>query len=171
MLSPHFTDRDLSRNVLHTLLLFHVEEFCDLFSCPRSKNAVFEKMVKIPFLFSFHVLNRAKKFHNFIPILLSLSILPENRIITRMVIPVSDAKSPLARLVLFMVCLSAAGIFISGMYTFAVEQPKQQSLQAPTNAYHSEMMVDCVNACNEKFSGNAVAGRICEIVCASNYGG
>lgn len=75
-----------------------------------------------------------KKLHEFIPILVSLYILPENRIITRMVIPLSETRSPLARLVLFMVCLSIAGTFIAGVHYAAVDLPQQQSVTAPTNS-------------------------------------
>lgn len=42
-------------------------------------------------------------------------------------------RSPLARLVLFMVCLSVAGAFIAGAHYVAVDLPQQQNLQAPTN--------------------------------------
>ncbi len=44
-----------------------------------------------------------------------------------------SAKSPLARLVLFMVCLSVAGAFIAGVHYFAVDLPQQQNVQAPAN--------------------------------------
>jgi len=58
----------------------------------------------------------------------------------------SEKKSPLARLVLFMVCLSVAGAVVSGVYTFAVEQPQQQSVTAPTN-YDIRQYTACREAC------------------------
>jgi len=45
----------------------------------------------------------------------------------------SEMKSPLARLVLFMVCLSVAGVFVAGVHYVTVDQPRQQVLQAPEN--------------------------------------
>jgi hypothetical protein len=42
-------------------------------------------------------------------------------------------KSPLARLVLFMVCLAIAGSFVAGMHYFAIDLPQQKTLQAPKN--------------------------------------
>jgi hypothetical protein len=45
----------------------------------------------------------------------------------------SEIRTPLARLVLFMVCLSVAGSFLAGVHYFAVDLPQQQSLAAPKN--------------------------------------
>ncbi|WP_292368281.1 hypothetical protein [Methanoregula sp. UBA64] len=42
-------------------------------------------------------------------------------------------KSPLARLVLFMICLSVVGLFMAGVQYYAVDLPQQQSVHAPTN--------------------------------------
>jgi hypothetical protein len=44
-----------------------------------------------------------------------------------------SAKSPLARLVLFMIGLSVAGAFMAGVHYYAVDLPQQQNLHAPTN--------------------------------------
>jgi len=52
-----------------------------------------------------------------------------------MVIPLTESRSPLARLVLFMVCLSIAGAFIAGVHYAAIDLPQQQSVTAPTNDY------------------------------------
>jgi hypothetical protein len=115
----------------------------------------------------------AENNHGFVPILLSLYILPENRIITRMVIRVSETKSSLARLVLFMVCLSVAGVFVSGVYTYTVELP-QKSLTAPENAYDMYKMNDCLKECNEKYwSGTnegVLARSYCYRACTAQYG-
>jgi hypothetical protein len=54
-------------------------------------------------------------------------------------------RSPLARLVLFMVCLSVAGTFLAGAHYYAVDLPAQQSIPAPTNGPHWDQ--DCINLC------------------------
>ena len=56
-----------------------------------------------------------------------------------------STRSPLARLVLFMVCLSVAGSIVAGVHYYAVDLPEQQSLQAPTNTY------DCWDECNIQY--------------------
>ena len=50
--------------------------------------------------------------------------------------------TPLARLVLFMVCLSIAGSFIAGAHYTMVDLPAQKSMQAPTNTG------SCMDACH-----------------------
>ena len=47
-------------------------------------------------------------------------------------------KSPLARLVLFMVCLAIAGSLLAGLHYFAVDLPAQKNLHPPKNFY-----IDC----------------------------
>lgn len=43
-------------------------------------------------------------------------------------------RSPLGRLVLFIICLSAAGALIAGIQYFAIEQPQQNAVPpAPEN--------------------------------------
>ncbi len=45
------------------------------------------------------------------------------------------AQSPLARLVLFMICLSIAGTIVSGIHYLAIDRPQQENaLQAPMNS-------------------------------------
>ena len=47
----------------------------------------------------------------------------------------SLSPSPLARLVLFMVCLAMAGSFVARIHYFAVELPTQEAaLTAPANS-------------------------------------
>lgn len=48
---------------------------------------------------------------------------------------------PLARLVLFMVCLALAGTFVAGAHYYAIDLPQQQNLQAPANAENP--MIKC----------------------------
>ena len=52
----------------------------------------------------------------------------------------SSMQSPLARLVLFMVCLSIAGTVMAGAHYLAVDLPAQEYRQAPlnTNSCHSD---------------------------------
>lgn len=61
-------------------------------------------------------------------------------------------SSPLARLVLFMVCLSAAGSIIAGAHYFAIDLPAQKNVQAPTNSDTcastcSMQKMDCARNC------------------------
>ena len=44
-----------------------------------------------------------------------------------------STQSPLARLVLFMVCLSVAGSIIAGVHYYAVDLPEQNAVQVPSN--------------------------------------
>jgi len=44
-----------------------------------------------------------------------------------------SAPSPLARLVLFIVCLSIAGSFVAGVHYVAVDLPEQQNVKPPAN--------------------------------------
>jgi len=46
----------------------------------------------------------------------------------------SEMMSPLARLVLFMVCLSVAGAFVAGVHYLAIDLPQQKSGTPPSNA-------------------------------------
>jgi hypothetical protein len=57
-------------------------------------------------------------------------------------------KSPLARLVLFMVCLSIAGSFAAGLHYFAVDLPQQKSVQAPENG-NSVSTIEKCNSCKD----------------------
>lgn len=81
-----------------------------------------------------------------------------------------STRSPLARLVVFMVCLSIAGSIVAGVHYYAVDLPQQQSLQAPTNAY------DCWDVCNIQWDAcsalcyQARSDAICDpVTCASDY--
>lgn len=78
-------------------------------------------------------------------------------------------ESPLARLVVFMVCLSVAGGIVAGVHYYTVDLPQQQSLQAPTNAY------DCWDVCNIQWDACRAlcyqgSGAICDpVTCALDY--
>lgn len=44
----------------------------------------------------------------------------------------SESRSPLARLILFMVCVSIAGSFVAGTHYVAVDLPQQKALEEYT---------------------------------------
>ena len=73
----------------------------------------------------------------------------------------SEMKPPLARLVLFMVCLSVAGVFVAGVHYVAVDQPRQQVLQAPEN-------FDC---CQSGADTCAMWASACQEQCKANGNG
>ena len=57
----------------------------------------------------------------------------------------ASLQSPLARLVLFMVCLSLAGSFVAAMHFFTVDLPAQNALQVPEN--NGQAVSDCIRMC------------------------
>ena len=65
----------------------------------------------------------------------------------------SESRSPLARLVLFLICLSIAGGLIGGAHYLAIDRPVQRAseLQAPANEQSAYM--DCVYVCIHKYTG------------------
>ncbi|MFA4861310.1 hypothetical protein [Methanoregula sp.] len=73
-------------------------------------------------------------------------------------------KSPLARLVLFMVCLSIAGSLVAGVHWFAIDLPAQQAraLHPPGNG-NTELFAAC-NICmqNCEFDSDRYG---CEMTC------
>lgn len=56
-------------------------------------------------------------------------------------------QSPLARLVLFMVCLSLAGSILAGAHYYTVDLPQQKAVQAPFNS-PSDNCQECYDWCN-----------------------
>ena len=64
----------------------------------------------------------------------------------------SEMKSPLTRLVLFMVCLSVAGALIAGVHYLVIEKPLRDTVKEPANDYRPYCMESCYNeysACME----------------------
>lgn len=57
----------------------------------------------------------------------------------------ASPKSPLARIVLFMVCLSIAGTIVSGVHYFMVDLPHQNAMQAPENRIEIGCYARCMN--------------------------
>jgi len=68
-----------------------------------------------------------------------------------MVITMSGSKSPLAKLVLFMACLSVAGAFVAGVHYFVIDQPQQNMGPAPANSYDNFDM-ECMKNCQVAYS-------------------
>jgi len=76
----------------------------------------------------------------------------------------SEKPSPLARLVLVMICLSIAGSIVAGAHYYVVDLPQQKALQAPTNTACG----DCTRTCKAILTENkegVVAQSICLINC------
>jgi len=46
----------------------------------------------------------------------------------------ASGQSPLARLMLFMICLAAVGSIVAGAHYFTVDLPAQQTVPSPENA-------------------------------------
>ena len=56
--------------------------------------------------------------------------------------------SPLAKLVLFMFCLSVTGSALAGAHYYAVDLPEQKNLQAPENAASNTLSCNiCIHNC------------------------
>ncbi|MHB8164090.1 MAG: hypothetical protein ACYDDV_07035 [Methanoregula sp.] len=60
----------------------------------------------------------------------------------------SHERSPLARLVLFIICLSIAGSFIAGIHYLAIDLPAQKNVQAPENG---RGMAPCLESCYDTY--------------------
>ena len=59
-----------------------------------------------------------------------------------------SGKSPLGRLVLFIICLSVAGAFVAGVHWYAIDLPLQESLQAPSNSIGGSDVSACIAQCD-----------------------
>jgi hypothetical protein len=63
----------------------------------------------------------------------------------------SHERSPLARFVLFMVCLSLAGTFVAGAHYYAIDLPGQKALSryppANANGDTREKCNTCLSPC------------------------
>jgi archaellum component FlaG (FlaF/FlaG flagellin family) len=74
-------------------------------------------------------------------------------------------QSPLARLVLFMVCLAVAGSITAGAHYYAIDIPQQNALQAPENAGSSgTSCAICKNNCKVDSDYYTCLSQ-CELVC------
>ena len=78
-------------------------------------------------------------------------------------------RSPLARLVLFMVCLSIAGVFTAGAHYYAIDLPEQKAVSEippmnPANSDGGEKCTSCTSLC--PYSANFwQCLQDCELVC------
>ena len=77
-------------------------------------------------------------------------------------------KSPLARLVLFMVCLSIAGAFVAGAHYYVIDVPQQKALSGYPPANANGNTIEKCNTCRSycPYSGNyyKCLGD-CELIC------
>lgn len=92
----------------------------------------------------------------------------------------SASRSPLARFVLFMVCLSIIGTFVSGMHYIAIDRPQQENaLQVPENylchassfagcAKYGDLCYQCV-AWGAATYGCEIAGTDMTEICSTPY--
>lgn len=63
-----------------------------------------------------------------------------------------EEKSPVARLVVFMVCLAIFGTVVAGLHYYAVDLPAQASHPAPANGWTDSCTQEysrCIAACND----------------------
>jgi hypothetical protein len=61
---------------------------------------------------------------------------------------IESEKSPLAQLVLFMVCLAIAASILASAHYLVIDLPAQKNLPAPENAVSSTMnCAMCMNNC------------------------
>jgi hypothetical protein len=55
-------------------------------------------------------------------------------------------KTPLARLMFFMICLAVAGSILAGAHYYAIDLPQQNAVVAPVNS-PSDNCQDCYDWC------------------------
>lgn len=73
-------------------------------------------------------------------------------------------RSPLARLVLFMICLSIFGSVVAGVHYYAVDLPIQNAMQAPANSVTEKCKEDCADQCSKTF----IMAPYCYYYCVQN---
>jgi len=74
-----------------------------------------------------------------------------------------EGKTPLTRLVLFMVCLSFAGAFVAGLQYYSVDLPQQNAVKVPENTSPSTMQQKCIDKVLEIMGlcqGKPVSGEL-----------
>ncbi|MFA5268747.1 MAG: hypothetical protein WC379_12325 [Methanoregula sp.] len=85
----------------------------------------------------------------------------------------SETRSPLARLVLMMVCLSIAGTFVAGVHYVAVDLPQQNAVQVPENLFVSGSSCACdqdLASCRSTCTGGMFNDDYyCEMECWVTY--
>jgi hypothetical protein len=82
----------------------------------------------------------------------------------------SETQSPLAGLVLFIVCLAIAGTFVAGVHYFTIDLPQQNAMQAPQN-WDNDCEFECYvaqSSCNVQCP-SYIGRRECEAQCTAEY--
>lgn len=69
-------------------------------------------------------------------------------------------KSPLARLVLFMFCLSIAATIVAGAHYAVIDLPRQNAVQIPTNDA-SDLIKECYFGCTTRGIPEWICRRDC----------
>jgi len=84
-----------------------------------------------------------------------------------------DKQSPLAGLVLFIICIAIAGTFVAGVHYFTIDLPQQKAVQAPENSYGAggscacdQELASCRNSCT---GGMFNDDYYCEMDCWVTY--
>jgi len=72
-----------------------------------------------------------------------------------------SSGTPLARLVLFMVCLAIAGSILAGADYYTRELPMQKAIQAPENSGMG--CQECYDWCRETFPNSGGCKYNCQI--------
>ena len=89
-----------------------------------------------------------------------------------------STRSPLARLVLFMVCLSIAGSIVAGAHYYAVDLPRQNAVTAPENNADTEVgssgtcgniSSGCYMTCDKLSQPGQYDNYMCKLQCDTNY--
>ncbi|MFA6333609.1 MAG: hypothetical protein WCX22_11695 [Methanoregula sp.] len=73
--------------------------------------------------------------------------------------------TPLARLVLFMVCLSIAGSIVAGAHYYAIDLPQQKSIDAPQNSWFDGDCSHCWRECGRSAANPYVCNGYCYFNC------
>ena len=75
-----------------------------------------------------------------------------------------SSLSPLARLVLFMVCLSIAGSISAGAHYSVVDLPAQKEVQAPLNGHYP---LDACGLCRFECAHYGTGCSECTSICST----
>ncbi|NMB77778.1 MAG: hypothetical protein GYA23_01630 [Methanomicrobiales archaeon] len=68
----------------------------------------------------------------------------------------SEKRSPLAQLVLFMICLSLVGTFVAGAHYYVIDIPEQKAIAGHPPANPNTDILEKYNACVSTFCYDAV---------------
>jgi hypothetical protein len=86
--------------------------------------------------------------------------------IKKRLIPLLKISSPLAKLVLFMVCLAILASSLATLHYYAVDLPQQKAIQPPDNSNKLSKCPICVSNCNPNFVSDPVKCLVeCDLIC------